>query len=119
MHFTYAVIQFSPKCEHQPFPVVNSPIFCVSFEDKRIERTDFAVIHNSSSIMAGPSVALFQKLENGELSGKVFSWRAAIKLVTWQLLLVSCHFVRISLHTGYLSRQKLMQKLQYLPVRAD
>ena len=49
------------------------------FEDQRLERTDFAVVHNSPSIGAGPSVALFWKLEDGELSGKVLSQRAAIK----------------------------------------
>ena len=48
------------------------------FEDQKLERTDFAVVHDSSSIGAGPSVALFKKLEDGELSDKV-------------LLLEGCH----------------------------
>ena len=56
-----------------------------TFEDQRLERTDFAVIHDSPSIGAGPSIALFQKLEDGESLDKVLSWRAAIKRVTWQL----------------------------------
>ena len=63
-----------------------SPIFCISFEDQRLERTDFAVVHDSSSTGAGPSVALFRKFEDGESSDKILSWRAAIKWVTWQLL---------------------------------
>ena len=32
------------------------------FEDQRLKRTDFAVVHASPSIGAGPGVALFQKL---------------------------------------------------------
>ena len=35
------------------------------------------------SIGTGPDVVIFQKLEGGELSDKVLSWRAAIKRVTW------------------------------------
>ena len=82
---------------------------------------------------------LFRKLEDGELSDKVFSWRAAIKQITWQLLstflfafcsfiklggvktlylallrLVSYCFIHISLHTGCLPWQKLMQKIAIL-----
>ena len=43
-----------------------------AFEDQRLKRTDFTVVHDSPSIRAGPSIALFQKLEDGELSDKVF-----------------------------------------------
>ena len=58
--------------ECRPFRVVNKVKFSVSiFEDQRLEQTDFAVVHDSSSIGAGPSVALFQKLEDGESSDKV------------------------------------------------
>ena len=32
------------------------------------------------------SMVLVRKLEDGESSDKVLSWRAAIKQVTWQLL---------------------------------
>ena len=35
------------------------------------------------------SMVLVRKLEDGELSDKVLSWRAAIKQVTWQLLIIS------------------------------
>ena len=73
--------------ECSPFPVVNKVQFSVSvFEDQRLKQTDFAVVHDSSSTGAGPSVTLFQKFKDGESSDKVLSRRAAIKLVTWQLL---------------------------------
>ena len=52
----------------------------------RLERTDFAVVYDSPSIGAGPSIALFPKFEDGEMSDKVLSWRAAFKRVTWQLI---------------------------------
>ena len=46
--------------KHRPFPDVNKVHFSVSvFEDQRLERTDFAVVHDSPSIGAGPSVVLF------------------------------------------------------------
>ena len=49
--------------ERQPFPDVNKVQISVStFEDQGLERTDFAVIHDSPSIGAGPSIVLFQKL---------------------------------------------------------
>ena len=76
-------------------------IRCTIYKDQRLERTDFAVVHDSSSIGAGPSVALYQNLEDGESSDKVLSRRAAIKLITWQLLskflcLLSVHVTRRS-----------------------
>ena len=72
--------------ERRPFPDVNKvQISASTFEDQRLERTDFAVVHDSPSIGAGPSITLFRKLEDGESSDKVLSWRAAIKQVTWQL----------------------------------
>ena len=45
------------------------------FEDQRLERTDFAVVHNIPSIGAGPIIALIRKLEDSESSDKfkVFS----------------------------------------------
>ena len=65
-------------------PLVNKVQFSASFfEDQSLKQTDFAVIHNSSSIGTGPRVALFQKLEDGESSDKVLSWRGAIKQVTY------------------------------------
>ena len=33
-----------------------------NFEDQRLERTDFAVVHASPLIGAGPGIALFRKL---------------------------------------------------------
>ena len=47
------------KC--QTFQDVNEVQISVStFEDQRLEQTDFAVIHDSPSTGAGPSIALFQ-----------------------------------------------------------
>ena len=72
--------------ERQPFPHENKvQISASTFEDQRLKRTDSAVVHDSPLIGAGPSMVLFRKLEDGELSDKVLSWRAAIKRVTWQL----------------------------------
>ena len=56
------------------------------FEDQRLERTDSAVVHDSSSIGTWPSVTFIQKFKDRKLSDKVLSWRATIKRVTWQLL---------------------------------
>ena len=78
-------MQFSLKHERRPFPVVNKVQFSASvFEDQRLKRTDLAVVHDSSLIGAGPSVALFQKLKDCESPDKVLSWRAVIKQVAWQ-----------------------------------
>ena len=49
------------------------------FEDQRLERTDSAVVHDSSSIGTWPSVTLIQKFKDGKLSDKVLSWRTTIK----------------------------------------
>ena len=49
--------------ERRPFPDVNKARISASiFEDQRLERTDFAVVHGSPLIGAGPSIALFRKL---------------------------------------------------------
>ena len=65
--FTYVLMQFSPKREHRPFPVVNKVQFSASvFEDP--DELIF-VAHNSS-------------IEDGESSDKILSWRAVIKRVT-------------------------------------
>ena len=73
--------------EHRPFPSSNEvQVSASTFEDHRSKQADFAVIYDSPSIRAGLDVALFRKLESGEPSDKVLSWRAAIKRVTWQLL---------------------------------
>ena len=71
----------------RPFSDVNKvQVSASTFEDQRLERTDFSVVHDSPSIGAGASIALFRKLEDGESSDKVLSWRAAIKRVTWRLI---------------------------------
>ena len=73
--------------KRRPFHIVNEVQFSASvFKDQRLKQTDFTVVHDSSLIRVGPSVALFQELKDGKSSDKVFSWRATIKLVTWQLL---------------------------------
>ena len=60
--------------EHRPFSAVSKVQFSVSvFEHQRLKQTDFAVVHDSPSIGAGPSVVLFQKLQDGESSDKVLS----------------------------------------------
>ena len=88
MESLYALMQFIPKRkQRQPFPDSSKVQVTVStFEDQRPKQADFAVVHNSPSIEAGPDVGLFQKLKGGEPSEKVLSWTAAIKRVTWQLL---------------------------------
>ena len=83
--FTYVLMRFSQKRERMSTISKSKRISASSFEDQRLERTDFAVVHASPSIGAGPSIALFRKLYDGESSDKVLSWRAAIKRVTWQL----------------------------------
>ena len=66
------------KC--RPFPSSSE------VEDHRPEQADFAVVYDSPLIGAGQDIVLFRKLESGEPSDMVLSWRAAIKQVTWQLL---------------------------------
>ena len=49
--------------ERRPFPDANKVQVPASpFEDQRLERTDFAVVHASPWIGAGPGIALFRKL---------------------------------------------------------
>ena len=56
----YVLVRNANK--RRPFPDVNKvQISASTFEDQRLERTDFAVIHDSPSIGAGPSIALFRK----------------------------------------------------------
>ena len=48
--------------ERRLFPDVNKvQISASTSEDQRLERTDFVVVHDSPSIGAGPSIALFRK----------------------------------------------------------
>ena len=67
--------------------------------------TVFAVVHDSPSIRAGPSLALFRKLGDGELSDKILPWRAAIQRVTCQLLskvyirILLCNSMELKLYT--------------------
>ena len=59
--------------KNRPFPSSNRGQVSASvFEDHRLERTDFTVVHDSPSIGAGPETAFFRKLEDYELSDKVF-----------------------------------------------
>ena len=56
--------------KNRPFPSSNKGQVSVSvFEDPRLRRTDLT---DSPSIGAGPDEALFRKLEDYELSDKVF-----------------------------------------------
>ena len=49
--------------ERRPFPDASKvQISASTFEDQRLEQTAFTVVHDSPSIRAGPSIALFQKL---------------------------------------------------------
>ena len=65
--------------DRRPFPVANKVnISASTFEDQRLERTDFAVVFNSPPIGAGPSIVLFRKLEDGESSDKRFVLEGAI-----------------------------------------
>ena len=57
-----------------------------TFEDQTLKRTDFAVVHDSPLIGAGPSIELFRKLKDVESSNKVLSQRADFKQVSWQVI---------------------------------
>ena len=67
----------------KPFAYVKSPNFCINFWRPETRINDFTVVYDSPSIGAGPSIALFRKLEDGESSDKILSWS---KQVTWQLI---------------------------------
>ena len=68
--------------ECRPFPDVNQVLISAStFEDQRLEQTDFAVVHDSPSIRAGPSIALFENSKMVSCQTR----RTIIKRVTWQL----------------------------------
>ena len=86
MESPYALMQFIPKHDQFQVQVKFNWVSASTFEDHRPEWTDFAVIHNSPSMRAGPGIVLFRKLKGGESSDKVLSWTAAIKRVTWQPL---------------------------------
>ena len=59
--------------KNRPFPSSNSGQISASvYEDHRLERTDLTIVHDSPSIRAGPETALFRKLEDCELSDKIF-----------------------------------------------
>ena len=70
--FLYALNQ---RCEeNRPFPGSSKGQVSASvFEDHRLlKRANLTIVHNSQSIGVGPDVALFRKLEDYELSDKVF-----------------------------------------------
>ena len=71
----YALMQFIPNLnKRRPIPDSSKvQVSASTFEDHRPERADFAVVHDSPSIRAGPNVALFRKFEGGEPSDKVLS----------------------------------------------
>ena len=59
--------------KNQPFPDSSKgQVSVLVFEDHRLRRTDLTIVHDSPLIGAGPDVALFRKLEDCELSDKVF-----------------------------------------------
>ena len=59
--------------KNRPFPGSNKGQVSASvFEDHRLRRTNLTIVHDSSLIGTGPDVALFRKLEDCELSDKVF-----------------------------------------------
>ena len=83
--------------KQQLFPGSNEVHVSVStFEDHTPKQADFAVVYDSPSIGAGPDIAL-RKLKGDEPLDKVWSWRAAIKRVAWQLL--SKFFCLLSVRT--------------------
>ena len=63
MESLYALMQFIRNVnKRQPIPGSKEvQVFCVKFEHHRLERTDFAVVHNRPLIRAGPGMALFSK----------------------------------------------------------
>ena len=59
--------------KNQPFPGSSKGQVSTSvFEEHRLRRTDLTIIHDSPSTGAGPDVPLFRKLEDCQLSDKVF-----------------------------------------------
>ena len=83
-HNSHVLTRFSWK-HKRTSTISRFQISASTFKDQRLEQTDFAVVYNSPSIGAGPSIVLFQKFKDGESSDKVLSWRATIKRVIWQL----------------------------------
>ena len=68
-----APILFPYTKKNRPFPGSSKDQVSVSVcEDHRLRRTNLTIIHDSPLTGAGPDVALFRKLEDCELSDKVF-----------------------------------------------
>ena len=106
---SYALMQSIPKCEQIPGSS-EVLVSTSSFDDHTPEWADFAVVHDSPSIGAGPGIALFR---NSKASDKVLFRRAAIKRVTWQLhskFLCSfpVHVIRWSWNTLFLALKTLV-----------
>ena len=84
----YALMKFCS--EHNQALTISrfkqSSSFCINFWRPRTQMNRLHIAHDSSSVGAGPGIALFFKLEGGEPSDKHLSWRAAIKRVAWQPL---------------------------------
>ena len=61
---TYVLMQYSRKREQMSTisRCKKIQISASTFEDQRLEQTDFAVIHSSPSIGAVPSIVLFLKI---------------------------------------------------------
>ena len=58
MESPYALIQFRNVNRHSPFPGSSKvQVSTSTFEDHRPERAEFAVIHGSTLIGAGPGIA--------------------------------------------------------------
>ena len=66
-----------PSGQLMSFATFPGPHFLCQLLKTRLERTNFAIVHDSPSIGAVPCIALFRKVEDGESSDKVLSWRAA------------------------------------------
>ena len=59
--------------KNRPFPGSSKGQVSASvFENHRLRRTNWTIVHDSPSTGAGPDVALFRKLEDCELPDKVF-----------------------------------------------
>ena len=59
--------------KNQPFPGSSKGQVSASvFEDHTLRRTDLTIVHDSPLTRAGTEVTLFRKLEDCELSDKVF-----------------------------------------------
>ena len=72
--FLYALFNLiSNAKKNRPFPGSSKGQVSASvFEDHKLRRTDLTIVHDSPLTRAGPDVVLFRKLEDCELSDKVF-----------------------------------------------